>query len=103
MTLRKSMIYYLKWNVIASLVAVLIIAGLALLSGCSSPQVKPLPKEIEVITVERCYHYQNFSIEQWDAAIDWLTEQPLDSVPSLMLEDYIRLRTINECKEAENE
>lgn len=103
MKLRKSMIYYLKWDVIASLIAVLMIAGLAFLAGCSSPQSKPLPKEIETITVERCYSYQSFSTEQWDTAIDWLTEQPLDSVPSLMVEDYIRLRTINECKEAENE
>lgn len=103
MRLSKAMIYYLKWDVIGSLLAVLVITGLALLSGCSSPQVKPLPKEIETITVERCYSYQHFSTEQWDVAIDWLTEQPLDSVPSLMVEDYIRLRTINECKEAENE
>lgn len=103
MKLRKSMIYYLKWNVIGSLLAVLVIAGLALLSGCAASQSKPLPAEVKTVTVERCYSYQHFSTEQWDVAIDWLTEQPLDSVPSLMVEDYIRLRTINECKEAENE
>lgn len=83
-----------------SLFLLAVIAAMILfLSGCSSSSHKPLQPEIETLTVERCYTYQYFTSDQWDGAIKWITNEQLDSVPAMMMEDYIRLRSINECKD----
>ena len=53
----------------------------------------------QIVYQARCYHYAHFTGAEYNQAADWLDAQPESSVPALMLEDYIRLRAINECSE----
>lgn len=69
-------------------------------ASCGRTPVKELPPK--VLTVERCYEYKDFTTDQWNEAINWLQNEPAASVPALMVEDYIRLREINECKDAKD-
>ncbi len=70
----------------------------ALLAGCSNaPKIETITVT-KIETVERCYYYHPFSASEWEMLYGWLENASDDYPPALVLEDYIRIRSMNECE-----
>ena len=79
------------------------ILSFALLGGCASPTKTIIKTQTKVETVSRCYHYYPFSDEEWRVLYSWLQASNDDYPPALVLKDYVRIRSINECEVSKND